>query len=125
MSIRHRNFILGERCRCCSAAHSSSFTFIAGLARSDAKSFITPHYGLKEAKSNTNTKSTEEEKHRVRLKNMADNLPWTMFCPGCGEGQNVFYPDGDDFIGWNYSHGLADGLMQFHKEMIAEKNNHE
>ena len=51
---------------------------------------------------------------------MADNLPWTMFCPGCGEGQNVFYPDGDDFIGWNYSYA-RDRLMQFHKEMITEK----
>ena len=102
----------------------SSFTFIAGLARSDAKSFITPHYGLKEAKAIQILSPLEEEKHRVRLKNMADNLPWTMFCPGCGEGQDVLYPDGDDFIGWNYSYA-RDRLMQFHKEMITEKNNHE
>ena len=102
----------------------SSFSFIAGLARSDAKSFITPHYGLKEAKAIQILSPLEEEKHRVRLKNMADNLPWTMFCPGCGESQNVFYPDGDDFIGWNYSYA-RDRLMQFHKEMITEKNNHE
>jgi hypothetical protein len=102
----------------------SSFTFIAGLARSDAKSFITPHYGLKEAKAIQILSPLEEEKHRVRLKNMADNLPWTMFCPGCGEGQDVFYPDGDDLIGWNYSYA-RDRLMQFHKEMITEKNNHE
>lgn len=102
----------------------SSFTFIAGLARSDAKSFITPHYGLKEAKAIQILSPLEEEKHRVRRKNMADNLPWTMFCPGCGEGQDVFYPDGDDLIGWNYSYA-RDRLMQFHKEMITEKNNHE
>jgi hypothetical protein len=79
---------------------------------------------LKEAKAIQILSPLEEEKHRVRLKNMADNLPWTMFCPGCGEGQNVFYPDGDDFIGWNYSYA-RDRLMQFHKEMITEKNNHE
>ncbi|CAL6322920.1 unnamed protein product [Bathycoccus prasinos] len=58
----------------------SSFTFIAGLARSDAKSFITPHYGLKEAKAIQILSPLEEEKHRVRLKNMADNLPWNPRC---------------------------------------------
>jgi len=101
----------------------SSFTFIAGIARTVIKSFITPHYGLTGAKAISVLQPLgKEEKLRLRLKNMTDNLPWTMFCPGCGgEEEDVFYPD-SGFIGWNYSFA-RDRLMQFHKEAITENNN--
>ena len=101
----------------------SSFTFIAGIARTESKSFITPHYGLTGAKAISVLQPLgKEEKLRLRLKNMADKLPWTMFCPGCGgEEQDVFYPD-SGFIGWNYSFA-RDRLMQFHKEMTTKNNN--
>jgi hypothetical protein len=58
---------------------------------------------------------------RMDLRNMVDHLPWTMFCPGCGEGQDVFYPE-SGFTGWNYSFA-HDRLMQFHKELLIESNN--
>ncbi len=79
----------------------SSFTFIPGLARSDAKSFITPHYGLKGLKA-IQILGPLDDRLRMDLRNMVDHLPWTMFCPGCGEGQDVFYPE-SGFTGWNYS----------------------
>ena len=98
----------------------SSFTFIPGLARSDAKSFITPHYGLKGLKA-IQILGPLDDRLRMDLRNMVDHLPWTMFCPGCGEGQDVFYPE-SGFTGWNYSFA-HDRLMQFHKELLIESNN--